>query len=140
MAQTFNVLAPSDVRMRWGVIRELLAKSMPYSRGELLVDDLLPLIEKNQMGLFGLEEDGELKLALTFEIVHYPRRTIMFLGFVGGKGGRAMAANFDKIAAVGREFGADAVRCACRREIADTIKYFFPDAEESHLVMERKLA
>ncbi len=139
MEQTFQLLTPDVIHANWSVLRELLDLAVKHGHGEYEVDDLLPQVDEGRTGIFALYEGDVIKLAISFEVIKYPRRTILFVSLAGGKGGRALAANFGKVEEAARVLGADAIRCACRPEIAATIQHFFPDSQQMYQIIERKL-
>lgn len=140
MKRNYKLLYPDQVRVNWPVIRSLLAKAVAHGRGELDVDDILPMVREGQMGVMVLEEGDKIVAAVAFEVLRYPRRKILNLAFAGGRGVKDIADQYDKIAIIAREVGATAVRCMCRPSVARLLKRVAPDTEQAYLVLERKVA
>ena len=76
----FRLIHRSELPAMWPVLSELLKPAVEMGRGELVVDDILGRALEGRMFVFS---DGN--FALTTEFMHYPRKTVMIVGFGGGK-------------------------------------------------------
>jgi hypothetical protein len=137
--QTYRVMLPSTVNERWGELRPLLARAVAHCRGEVQVDDLLMLVNRNVMGILALEEDGEVLLASAFEVLRYPRRTVLNFAYVGGSHGIGIVQNIEVLYDVARTLGADTLSCMCRPGVARRIRQLVPQAEQAYLVVELRV-
>jgi hypothetical protein len=134
-----RLLPPLEVVDRWSEIRKELDRAIQHARGELGVDDILSLVGKGKMGIVALEEGKTLQLCAAFEVISYPRRSVLNLVAVGGKGAAELRHQFAGIDVIARELGADVVRCYCRPSVARLIKRVAPEAKQAYVVMEREV-
>jgi len=136
----FALLRPADVRTRWGEIAPLLAAAVAHGLGELEVDDILGLVEKNRMCVLVLEQDGVVELALAAEVARYPKKSVLRICYAGGKNGAVVARRYyPTLEQIGRVFGASAVECWCRPSVARYLKRLFPDVHQAYVVMQREV-
>jgi len=70
----------------WPEIYPLLDKCHRYSNGELETQDFLNMIVEGNMHLWVAVEDGVMIAAVVSEFVIYPRKKIMRIVSLGGKG------------------------------------------------------
>ena len=81
-----RLLHPDEVLRRWDELRYLLAFAVEQGRGELAVDDIRKLVLNGRMFVLGgFDDEGALCLAVTAEVVVYPRKTVLLVGFGAGK-------------------------------------------------------
>lgn len=136
---TLRLMQPPEVVQRWSELRKILDRAIQHARGELEVDDLLAGVHSGKMAILAQEEGDELQLLLAFEVITYPRRSVLNLIAGAGKNIAALPQRYDLIETLARAMGASAVRCFCRPAVARHIKHFFPDAKQAYVVMEREV-
>ena len=118
----------------------MLDRAIQHGRGELEVDDILAGVETSKTGILAQEEGNVLELLFAFEIIVYPRRSVMNVIAAAGRNGMAGWSHYSLFDTIAKEMGATVVRCFCRPSVARYIKRRFPDTQEAYVVMEREVA
>ena len=68
---------PNQIPYMWHQVKPLIDKALIYSNGEMLVEDILECLLKNEQELvIGYNNDNEILMALVGEIVNYPRKKV----------------------------------------------------------------
>jgi hypothetical protein len=137
---TLRLVQPPEAIARWPEFRAMLDRAIQHGRGELEVDDILAGVQADKMGVLAQEEGDELQLLFAFEVIVYPRRSVMNLIAVAGKNLAGLVPRYEMVDLIARTMGATSVRCFCRRSVARRIKQLFPTTEEAYVVMEREVA
>jgi hypothetical protein len=137
---TLRLVEPPEAAERWPEFRIMLDRAIQHGRGELEVDDILVGVEKSSMGILAQEEKGTLELVLAFEVINYPRRSVLNIIAAGGKNGAGAVPHYGLIDAIAKTMGASVVRCFCRPSVARYIKRLFPDTQQAYVVLEREVA
>jgi hypothetical protein len=117
----------------------MLDRAVQHARGELRVDDILAGVGNDKMAVLAQEEGDKLELLLAFEVLRYPRLSIMNIVAVAGTNFVAMKEGSNVVHALARAMGASVVRCYCRPSVARRIKQLFPDTRQAYVVMEREV-
>jgi len=78
------LLLPEEVLSHWETLLPLLEKG--YDSLEVLPEDLLELALREQVQLWFVTEDGVATLAMATTFVIYPRRKVLHVMALGGKG------------------------------------------------------
>ena len=136
---TLRLVQPPEILERWPEFRIMLARALQHARGELEVDDLIAGVSVGRIGILAQEEGDTLQLLFAFEIIPYPRRSVLNLIAVAGKNLAGLVPCYDLIDVLAETMGASAVRCFCRPSVARHIKRLFPDTQEAYIVMEREV-
>ena len=112
----FRLIPRVELPQRWQAIRRLLARAVAMGNGELEVDDILERALQGRMFVFA--DDA---FALTVEFIHYPRKTVMIVGFGAGKvPERGQVA--ETLRAAARNQGASSIQTCCRNPAM--VRYF----------------
>jgi len=118
----------------------MLDKAIQHARGELEVDDILAGVQADKMGILAQEEGDALQLLFAFEVIEYPRRSVMNIIAVAGNNLAGLVPRFELVNVIAKAMGASSLRCYCRPSVARHIKRLFPDTQEAYVVMEREVA
>lgn len=104
----FRLIPRAELSSRWEEISHLLAPAVEMGNGELEVDDILNRALEGRMFVFS---DGQ--FAVTAEFMHYPRKTVMVIGFGAGKvPDRAYVA--EVLTAAAKAGGAASIQTYCK--------------------------
>lgn len=130
---TFRLIPRAELPECWERISKMLAPAVAMGNGELEVSDIYDLAMEGRMHVFS---DG--KFAITCEFLHYPRKTVMLLGFGGGK-----VTNHELIAAtltsIGKLMNATSVQTYCKNPAM--VRYYrrWFQLEPVYTVLEKQL-
>ena len=136
---TLRLVPQREVGQRWGEFRAMLDKAIQHARGELEVDDILTGVLSGQMGVLAQEEENVLQLLFAFEVINFPRRSVLNIIAMAGENFAGFAACYDFIDVLATDAGASVVRCYCRPSVARHVKRLMPEATEAYIVMEREV-
>jgi hypothetical protein len=129
----FRLIPRAELPDRWPELSKLLAPAVAMGNGELEVDDILTRALEGRMFVFS---DGQ--FALTCEFVDYPKKTVMVLGFGGGK-----TANHAHIIAtmdaVAKQRGATAIQTYCKNPAMVRYHRRWFQLEPVYTVLEKQL-
>ena len=129
-------ISPEDVPKVWGRAKELIAKAEPFSDGEWKADDFfLPLVD-GEMQLWIAVSNGELIMSAITEIAFHPRKKVLRVVAIGGKG---LLERLDETYSVIETFG---IQCGCSAvEICATRKWgrILKDWDETGVVLTKPL-
>lgn len=111
--ETYLGLIPKDLACGalWPQIAGLLAKSLPYGRGEYTLDDILAGIQTGEMFAIGAVVDRKVRFVATCTIQRYPRKTILYVQHGAGLRGSDCLPTLKEAA---RILGADWIETRCR--------------------------
>ena len=117
-----------------GAIAPLSAFNLPWTQGEMEVDDILELALQGRMFVFANED-----FAVTAEFVYYPRKTVMVVGYGAGK--VPAYRNVAKVLIDAAEHvGASAIRTYCRNPAMQRCyRRWFDGVEPTYTVLEKQL-
>lgn len=135
-----RLLHPDEVLRRWEDLRRLLALAVEQGRGELAVDDIRKLVLNGRMFLLGgFDDAGTLCLAVTAEVVVYPRKTVLLVGFGSGKTHDAHTGCMLAVRDLARRAGADCIQTYCQNPAMVRYHQRFFGAQPAYTVMEMSL-
>lgn len=80
------MVEPEDVPGKWPDVADMLAPAVDYSYGRWDMKSLLHMLCLGHMTLWIIRHGGEEVAALVTQIVEYPRRKMLSIQFIGGKG------------------------------------------------------
>ena len=128
------------MNLRWVEISKFLAMGSEFGHGDFEIDDIKVLVDDGRAFIVVLEHDGSMVLASACEVITYPRRSVMNVMAIGGKGLDVMFGEFwSQVADMGRILGVDAVRGSVRPSMQRYCKRIAPDATVAYNVLERAL-
>lgn len=105
---TFRLIPRAELEAEWPRLMGLLAPAVAMGNGELEVDDILGLAQQGRMFVFADDQ-----FAVTAELTHYPKKTVMIIGFGAGKVlSRSHVA--DTLIAAAKHLGATSVQTYCK--------------------------
>lgn len=136
----FRLLRPEEVIDRWGELAPLLDKAIAYCGGEIEVEDIRKSILGGREFLFaGFDEQGNIDIAATVEFQLFPKKTVLLLGYCGGKIGRMSEEYFEKIVDFAKRGGATALRTFCSNPAMVRLhqRYFSPKV--AYTVLEKQI-
>jgi hypothetical protein len=84
----------SLITEHWPTASRLLAPVLQAARGEFTVDDLLELCRDGRAVAGMAFEDGEPVMAMVFEFVHFPRKTVLRVIALAGRDLQRIAGTF----------------------------------------------
>lgn len=128
----FRLIPREELSACWPELRERLMPAVNAGRGELEVDDILDLALQGRMFVFA--DDA---LAVTVEFMHYPRKTVMLVGFGAGKV-RDVRAVRDTLEAAARHMDATSIQTYCQNP-AMTRYYRRFGMEPAYTLLEKTL-
>ena len=70
----------------WEEVYQLLEKAQVYAAGELDTQDYFDMIESGDMQLWIAEDDGGIFAMMLTEFIQYPRKKVMRIVSIGGRG------------------------------------------------------
>lgn len=137
---TFNLLRPEEVIENWPTLSQLLEPAVAQCNGEMEVDDVLNAILNGRTFLFALIEDETITFAITADFKVYPRKTVMFVGFAGGKHGAQYAEEiWATLARFGAKAGAVSMQAFCENPAMVRYHQRFTGAQRKYFVVEKLL-
>jgi len=111
-----GVLPPDLATGRyWPQIAALVARALPYGRGEYALDDIRDGIERRQMFAIGAVEDDIVTFVATCTLARYPRKTVLYVQYGAGANGAALKHTLIDAA---KTLGADWIETRCRASVA----------------------
>lgn len=128
----FRLVPRSELQSQWPRLRGLLQPAVEQGNGEVDVDDILDLALQGRMFVFA--DDA---LAVTVEFMHYPRKTVMLVGFGAGKV-RDVRAVRDTLEAAARHMDATSIQTYCQNP-AMTRYYRRFGMEPAYTLLEKTL-
>lgn len=75
---------PEDVDQVWDVAEPLLRPAVARTNGCYATDDVLAAIKAAAQQLWIVTDSDRLACAIVTEVVRYPRKTVLWVPFVGG--------------------------------------------------------
>ena len=131
---TIRLVPRHELPAHWPRLRELLAPAVAFGDGEMEVDDILELALQGRMFIFANDD-----FAVTTEFVHYPRKTVMVVGYGAGK--VPAYRNVSKVLIDAAEhMGASAIRTYCRNPAMQRYyRRWFDGVEPTYTVLEKQL-
>lgn len=100
----------------WPQISALLARAMPYGRGEYELDDIRDGIEQGRMFALGIvNEQAVVEFVVSCVVVIYPHKKVMYVQYGAGRGG---ARARDAYIAAAKTLGCDWIETRCRASVA----------------------
>lgn len=114
--ETFRLIPRHELSSRWPRLAQLLTPAVSEGNGEVEIGDILTRALEGRMFIFADED-----FAVTAEMVYYPQKTVMHIGFGGGRvpERRHVAAT---LKAAARRLGATTIQTWCRNPAM--IRYF----------------
>ena len=104
----FRLIPRAELSDQWGRLREILQPAVAMGNGELEVDDILDRALEGRMFVFASDD-----FAVTAELMHYPRKKILLIGFGAGTvPNRKQVA--DTLLAAAKHLGASAIQTFCK--------------------------
>ena len=70
----------------WEEVYPLLEKAQVYAAGELETQDFFEMVESGDMQLWIAEDDGGIFAMMLTEFIQYPRKKVMRIVSIGGRG------------------------------------------------------
>lgn len=134
--RTLTVLRPDEVEAQWEPLSELLLVEK-YCHGELDFFDILDLVRNRAAFILALKEGEKIVCAGAFEVVKYPKRTVLNAIMIGGTQVKTVMDDFmGQMSAYARAVGADAVRGYVGPSVARLLKKLNPDTRDIYTVVE----
>lgn len=99
----------------WPQIGPLIARAIPYGRGEYTLGDVREGIENGAMLAVGSLCDGEVGFVLTCTVAVYPRKRVLYVQYGAGRDGRQMK---EVLIEVARALNCDWIETRCREAVA----------------------
>ncbi len=100
----------------WPQIGGLLARALPYGRGEYELDDIRAAIEGGRMFAIGVVDDAaRVEFAAACSLIVYPRKRVLYV-VVGA--GRGAARTGEALLSAAATLGADWIETRCRTQVA----------------------
>lgn len=106
----FRLITPHELLDNWPTVSQLLQPAVAQANGEVALDDVRGLVLAGKMFICVGMDDGKFVFATTLEFVHYPRKTILLVGFGAGGLGDNHDACWDFVTQVAHKGGATAVQ------------------------------
>ena len=78
------LIHPTEVDAIWPHVEGHLEKATPHSEGEMLPEDMKPLLDKAEMQLWIAVEDGDVLAAMVTQHIPYPRKQVLRVISIGG--------------------------------------------------------
>lgn len=99
----------------WPQISSLIARAIPYGKGEYTLDDIRAGIESGKFFALGVVEDGTVEFVVTAAVAVYPHKRVLYVQYGAGKGGsRAKEA----LLAAAKTLNTDWIETRCRESVA----------------------
>lgn len=115
---SFVGVIPQDLAVGrlWPQIADLVARALPYGRGEYELSDIRSGIERGEMFAAGVVNDASVvEFVVTCCVATFPRKKVLYIQYGAGRGGeRARQA----ITAAARTLGCDWIETRCREAVA----------------------
>ena len=135
-----RVVRPDELDRLWPEVRPLLEPAIPFCNGEFEVDDLRDLVVAGKAFIVALEDERGIALASVFEVLCLPRKTVLNVLVTGGSKLNVLIQQFwDRLDAIGRTLGAEAIRGAVRPAMQRYYRRIAPEAAVAYTILERKL-
>ena len=131
-----HLVYPDEVPHIWGQVEPLLAKATPYSEGEVEAQDFAYLIINNEMQLWVSIEEKSVTAAMVTQVVHYPRKKVLRIIALGGKGLRRMQEKFEPtLEGYAIKAGCSALEAWTRRGLLRLVK----DWKQSYIIITKDI-
>ena len=130
-------LEVEQVEMLWNTIRPLLEMANDYSLQEYNMDDIHKLIIDKKMDCWIVWENDEIQLALTTEIVQYPRRKGLNIFLAGGT--LPIGEEFGEFLSVIEQWGKDQGCTVCTLDGRKGWLKLLPDYKVQRTLLARNL-
>ncbi len=118
---------PNQIPYMWHQVKPLIDKALIYSNGEMLVEDILECLLKNEQELvIGYNNDNEILMALVGEIVNYPRKKVYRIITWSTKSGHdyeEWMPLFGTVEVSARKHGCDYIEAWARKGLAKKLKW-----------------
>ena len=113
----YVVVIPKDLAIGqfWPQISSLIARAIPYGKGEYTLDDIRAGIERGEMFALGVIEGGVVEFVITATIVAYPQKSALYVQYGAGKCG---AAAKDALISAAHTLKTDWIETRCRESVA----------------------
>jgi hypothetical protein len=135
-----TVLQPAAVEVLWPDLYDLLYPAEKFAHGEFLIEDILPMVQDEKAFIAVMSHTKQIELAVVFEVMVYPRKTILHVLAMGGKGFDViMNSCWTDLERLAKCVGASSIRAAVRPSMLRYARRVAPEAKEVYTVVERPL-
>lgn len=137
---SLTVVQLESVEALWPELKPLFAPAVEYCAGELDVDDVLSLVKSKQAFIAVMSCEEKINLALAFQVLVYPKKTVLHVLAMGGEKFDVCAtACWGEIENLAKVLGACAVRASVRPSMERYAKRVVPEAQKIYTVVERPI-
>ena len=135
-----TVLQPAAVEALWPDLYDLLFPAEKFAHGEFLIEDILSMVQKEIAFIAVMSKANLIELAIVFEVMVYPRKTVLHVLAMGGKGfDVVMNSCWPDLERLAKCVGASSIRAAVRPSMLRYARRVAPEAKEVYTVVERPL-
>lgn len=104
----------------WPQIAELVARAIPFGRGEYTLDDIRDGIEREEMFALGVvNERAVVEFVVTATVAVFPRKRVLYVQYGAGRGG---ARARDALEAAAQTLSCDWIETRCRESVTRLYK------------------
>lgn len=83
---TLKIVPTSHIQQTWDQVKDYLSSAMIHSRGEYNLDQLKVMLAKGvQTLLVGVDDDNNIKTAISIEWINHPNDRVAFITAIGGR-------------------------------------------------------
>jgi hypothetical protein len=106
------------VAQTWPLVEEHIESARKHGQGDYTIDQIKLLVSMGQWILMVIvDEQGNIKGAITSSFINYPNSRVAFITFIGGKL-IATQETFEQMCAILKQHGATSIQGAVRPSIA----------------------
>jgi hypothetical protein len=135
-----TVLQPASVEILWPDLYALLAPAEKFAHGEFLIEDILSMVQNEKAFVAVMSHRKHIDLAIVFEVMVYPRKTILHVLAMGGSGfDKVMNSCWKDLERLALCVGASSIRAMVRPSMKRYARRVAPEAKEVYTVVERPL-
>ena len=135
-----TVLQPAAVEVLWPDLYDLLYPAERFAHGEFLIEDVLAMVKDEKAFIAVMSQAKTIELAIVFEVMVYPRKTVLHVLAMGGKGfDVVMKSCWSDLERLAKCVGASSIRAAVRPSMLRYARRVANEAKEVYTVVERPL-
>lgn len=83
---SLRIVPVTHIHQTWDQVEEMLSSALVHSQGEYNIDQLKLMLAKGvQTLLVGVDEDNNIKTAISIEWINHPNDRVAFITAIGGR-------------------------------------------------------